>query len=95
MADAPVHPDHRQQLAALKRAEGQVRGIAAMVESGRYCMDILTQLQAVRAALARVEREVLDAHIDACVASAAASDDAAAQREKLAELSEMLRRAIR
>ena len=95
MADVSAHPDHGAQLAALKRAEGQVRGIAAMIESGRYCVDILTQLQAVRAALARVERAVLDAHVDACVADAAASGDAAQQREKLAELSEMLRRAIR
>jgi CsoR family transcriptional regulator, copper-sensing transcriptional repressor len=94
MSDA-AHPDHSRQLAALKRAEGQVRGIATMIESGRYCMDILTQLQAVRAALARVEREVLDGHIDACVAGAAASGDEVAQREKLAELTELLRRAIR
>lgn len=95
MTDAPAHPDHRAQLAALKRAEGQVRGIATMIESGRYCMDILTQLQAVRAALARVERDVLDAHIDACVDGAAASGNGVEQRQKLAELSEMLRRAIR
>ncbi|HTI31807.1 MAG TPA: metal-sensitive transcriptional regulator [Sphingomonas sp.] len=94
MADS-AHPDHSRQLAALKRAEGQVRGIAAMIESGRYCMDILTQLQAVRAALARVERDVLDAHIDACVADAVAGGDEAAQREKVNELSELLRRAIR
>ena len=91
----PTHADHRQQLAALKRAEGQVRGIAAMVESRRYCMDILTQLQAVRAALARVERDVLEAHVSACVTDAARSGDDAAQRQKLTELTELLKRAMR
>lgn len=75
--------------------EGQVRGIASMVEDGRYCVDILTQLQAARAALARIEREILDDHANACVAAAAASDDKDAQREKLGELTELLRRAIR
>ncbi len=53
--------DHRAQLAHLSRIEGQVRGIAAMIADDRYCVDILTQLQAVRAALARVERDILDA----------------------------------
>ena len=72
-----------------------MRGIAAMVENGRYCVDILTQLQAARAALARIERDILDDHANACVAAAAASDDKDAQRAKLNELTELLRRAIK
>lgn len=72
-----------------------MRGVAAMIENGRYCVDILTQLQAARAALARIEREILDAHANACVAGAMASGDADDQRAKLAELTELLRRAIR
>ena len=83
MAEASTHPDHRKQLGRLRRVEGQVRGIAAMVEDGRYCVDILTQLQAARAALARIEREILDDHANACVAAAAASGDPDAQREKM------------
>lgn len=79
----------------MRRVEGQVRGIAAMVENGRYCVDILTQLQAARAALARIEREILDDHANACVAAAVASGDPDAQREKMGELTELLRRAIR
>lgn len=95
-SDAPIaHADHRKQLGRLRRVEGQVRGIAAMVEDGRYCVDILTQLQAARAALARIERDILDDHANACVAAAAASHDKEAQREKLGELTELLRRAIR
>ena len=93
----PDHPhaDHRKQLGRLHRVEGQVRGIAAMVEDGRYCIDILTQLQAARAALARIEREVLDDHAAACVAEAVASGDPDAQRAKLRELTKLLRRALR
>ncbi len=87
--------DHRAQLARLRRVEGQVRGIAAMIGGGRYCVDILTQLQAARAALARIEREVLDAHVATCVAAATASGDAAAQAQKTAELLALLRRALR
>ncbi len=94
--DHPSHrPDHSRQLPRLRRIEGQVRGVAAMVESGRYCVDILTQLQATRAALARVEREILDDHVGACVTQAAASGDAEATRVKMAELTELLRRSVR
>ncbi len=88
------HADHRAQLGRLRRVEGQVRGIAAMVEDGRYCIDILTQLQAARAALARIERDVLDAHAAACVADAVASGDPEARRAKLDELAQLLRRAL-
>ena len=75
--------------------EGQVRGIAAMIGQGRYCVDILTQLQAARAALARIERDILDTHAGACVAAAAASGDAEAAAAKLAELTKLLKQAIR
>jgi len=89
------HADHKRQLPRLRRIEGQVRGIAGMVDDGRYCLDILTQLQAARAALARVEREILDDHVGACVAAATASGDMAATQLKLSELTELLRRALR
>lgn len=87
--------DHRRQLTRLRRVEGQVRGIAQMVEQGRYCVDILTQLQAARAALASIERDVLEVHANACVATAVNSGDAALQAEKLDELMTLLRRAMK
>ena len=90
----PSHADHRAQLTRLKRIEGQVRGVAAMVEADRYCVDILTQLQAVRAALARVERDILDSHVGHCVASAAVGDSTE-QAAKMAELTALLKRAMR
>lgn len=86
--------DHRAQLAQLGRIEGQVRGVAAMISDDRYCVDILTQLQAVRAALARVERDILDSHVGHCVA-AAANGPPEAQAEKIAELTALLKRAMR
>lgn len=93
--DPSPYPDHKKQLGRLRRVEGQVRGIAAMVEDGRYCVDILTQLQAARPALARIEREILDNHAAACVTSAVMPGDPNAQREKMEELTELLRRALR
>ena len=79
----------------LSRIEGQVRGLARMVEEDRYCIDILTQLQAVRAALSRVESEVLKDHMDHCVMGAIAGDDLADRKAKASELIELLSRASR
>jgi DNA-binding FrmR family transcriptional regulator len=91
---ATGHADHRAQLPRLKRVEGQVRGIAGMIENGRYCVDVLAQLAAARAALARIERDVLDAHASACVAAAIASQNSDEQAARLAELTGLLRRAM-
>lgn len=66
-----------------------------MIEEDRYCIDIVTQISAVRAALRRVEREVLQEHIGHCVEHAIVSGDAAEQRQKIAELMELLGRATR
>jgi DNA-binding FrmR family transcriptional regulator len=77
----------------LNRVEGQVRGIARMVEDDRYCIDVLTQIQAVRAALAKVEREMLKAHLDHCIESAIVGGDADEQRQKATELITLLDRA--
>ena len=70
----------------LSRIEGQVRGLAQMVEEDRYCIDILQQFQAVKAALAKTETEILKNHAACCVAEAIASGDAEDQRQKFAEL---------
>jgi DNA-binding FrmR family transcriptional regulator len=73
-------------LKRLSRIEGQVRGLARMVDEDRYCIDIVTQLSAVRAALRRVEEEVLRDHVAHCVEHAISSGDADEQRRKVAEL---------
>ena len=77
----------------LNRIEGQVRGVARMVEEDRYCIDVLTQIQAVRAALAKVESEMLKAHLGHCIESAIVSGDRNEQRKKAAELITLLDRA--
>src|SRR3546814_12901033 len=66
----------------LNRIAGQVRGIAQMIEDGRYCIDILTQLQAVKSGLARVESEVLKDHADTCVAEAIASGNESSEERR-------------
>jgi DNA-binding FrmR family transcriptional regulator len=79
----------------LNRIEGQVRGIARMVEDGRYCIDVLTQLRAVRAAVARVETEMLKDHLNHCIESAIVRGDADEQRRKAAELIQLMERSAR
>ena len=73
----------------LRRIEGQVRGIDRMIEEERYCIDVLTQLQAVKAALAKVEDAILNDHAATCVLAAIETGDRAEQREKFAELIEL------
>ena len=79
----------------LSRIEGQVRGLSKMVEEDRYCIDIVTQISAVRAALRRVEEEVLRDHVAHCVEHAITSGNKADQREKIAELMAVIGRADR
>lgn len=79
----------------LRRIEGQVRGIAQMVESDRYCIDILTQIQAVKAALSRAESEILKRHAACCVAEAIDSGDADEQARKFGELVDLFEKAKR
>ncbi len=77
----------------LSRIEGQVRGISRMVEEDRYCIDIMTQIAAVRAALKRVEEEILRDHAAHCIEHAIASGNQDEQRKKVAELLEVIARA--
>jgi DNA-binding FrmR family transcriptional regulator len=80
-------------IARLNRVEGQVRGLVKMVVADRYCIDVVDQVQAVIAALKKVEGEILKDHISHCVEHAISSGDKKAQREKVNELVETLSRA--
>lgn len=82
-------------LKRLSRIEGQVRGLSRMVEEDRYCIDIVTQVSAVRAALKRFEEEILREHIAHCVEHAIVSGDADEQRRKVSELMDVLARSSR
>ena len=79
-------------LKRLSRIEGQVRGLSRMVEEERYCIDVITQLSAVRAALRRVEQEILHDHVGHCVKHAMRSNDREDQERKIRELMDVLAR---
>jgi CsoR family transcriptional regulator, copper-sensing transcriptional repressor len=82
-------------VARLKRIEGQVRGLTRMVEDGRYCIDVAHQIEAVRAALARTETEMLKAHLAHCIEGAITRGDVGEQRKKAAELIDLLEKTSR
>ena len=79
----------------LRRIEGQVGGLLRMVQEDRYCVDVLTQINAVRAALHKVEQEILRDHVAHCVANAFASGDVLDQRRKVEELVDTVGRMTR
>ena len=76
----------------LNRIEGQVKGLSRMLESDRYCIDILHQIQATKAALTKVETELLRAHARDCVDEALEQGSLEAQREKIVELVDLFER---
>ncbi|OUU74244.1 MAG: hypothetical protein CBC29_08935 [Methylococcaceae bacterium TMED69] len=61
------HPNHKDKLPSIKRIEGQVKGIAKMVEEERYCIDILNQIKAIKNSISAVERKILQTHLRGCV----------------------------
>ena len=82
-------------LKRLSRIEGQVRGLSRMLEEDRYCIDVVTQIAAVRAALRKVEEQVLRDHVGHCVEQAITSGNADEQRQKISELMAVLARSER
>lgn len=82
----------QKALKNLNRVEGQVRGIAKMVEDERYCIDIVTQIEAARAALARIESDLLRQHLGHCVHKAMNSKNTAEQEKVIEELVGVFRR---
>lgn len=87
--------DLSQTLNRLARIEGQIRGIAQMVNDDRYCIDILHQMQAVKAALVKVESGILKDHAAHCVAHAIASADPNEQHKKFSELIDLFEKTKR
>lgn len=86
------HPDHTAELNRIKRIMGQLDGIRRMIEDGRYCGDILTQVKAVHSALRGLESSVLTRHLQHCVRDAFASDDQAAADARVEEIVQLFRR---
>jgi CsoR family transcriptional regulator, copper-sensing transcriptional repressor len=86
------HPSHENNLASLRRIEGQVRGIQRMIEERKYCIDILTQISAVKGALTRVEDEVLNKHLDMCVTEAMQAKSLKEKQIKIDEIKAVIRK---
>ncbi len=72
--------------ARLKRVAGQVAGVQRMVDGDRYCVDVLMQISAARAALAKVSKMLLESHIRTCVSAAFESEDEGERAAKVQEL---------
>jgi len=102
--DAPAqhhgyHADKSALERRLKRIEGQVRGVAKMVDEDKYCIDILTQISAINAALHKVSVQLIDDHIGHCVVDAAKSSiergDPSIVQDKIAEATAAISRLVR
>jgi DNA-binding FrmR family transcriptional regulator len=84
------NPDHQDNMVALRRIEGQVRGIQRMIEDRQYCVDILNQIHAVKGALARVEERILQKHFQSCVTTAIMGSSEKEKQQKLDEIFKLI-----
>jgi len=77
-------------LVALRRIEGQVRGVQKMIENRKYCIDILNQISAIRGALARVEERILEKHFQHCLTEAVKRSSEKEKQQKLNEILKLI-----
>ncbi len=84
--------DHSGQIPRLNRIEGQIRGITKMIQDGRYCVDILTQIRSASSALAKVQENIFKGHLESCVRDSLTGDDALDRQKKVDEILEILSR---
>jgi len=68
------HPSHKEHLSSIKRIEGQIRGIAKMIEDEKYCIDILNQIKAIKNSLISVEGKILKKHLQECIKESLSGD---------------------
>jgi DNA-binding FrmR family transcriptional regulator len=85
-------PSHRDDLARLRRIEGQVKGVQKMIAEDRYCIDILTQLDAVSGAIRKVSEHILQRHLRSCVHDSLATGPRADRERKIEEIVDLLGR---
>ena len=91
-ANKELYPNHEEQLNRLSKIEGQLRGVRRMIEDRRYCIDIVSQIKAINAALKQVQMGVLEKHIHHCVAESLNSRKPEIFEEKVTEIIEVLGR---
>lgn len=80
------HPSHREDLVRLRRIKGQIEGVERMIEENRYCMDIVSQIRSIMAALRSAEGLVMERHLRHCVSDAINAKDERLTEEKINEL---------
>ncbi len=85
------NPSHTSQIPRLNRAIGQLEGVKRMIDEGRYCVDIMTQLRAARSALKTIELGILELHMGACVADACGKNEKL-KKERIGEVMELLKK---
>ena len=83
---------HSENIDRLSRIEGQIKGVKRMIDDGEYCIDIITQVQAARAALQSVSKAILEKHLKHCVAAALETRDVAEVGKKLDEIRTAIKR---
>ena len=86
-----ANPSHQDNVISLKRIEGQIRGIQKMIEGRKYCIDILNQIRAVKAAIGRVEEKILEKHFQHCVTDAVTDGSEEDRQQKLDEVLKLIR----
>jgi len=84
------NPSHTDNLVSLRRIEGQVRGVQKMIEQQKYCIDILTQIAAIKGALGRVEEKILEKHFQNCVTEAVTGTSKKEKQKKLDEILKLI-----
>ena len=89
------NPDHQDNIVALKRIEGQVRGVQRMIEDREYCVDILNQIHAVKGAISSVEEKILQKHFMHCVTVAIMGSSEKEKQQKLDEILKLINRTRR
>ncbi len=84
------NPSHKDNMLALRRIEGQVRGVQGMIAKRKYCIDILTQIHAIKGALSRVEEKILEKHFEHCVAEAIKGTSDEEKQQKMDEILKLI-----
>ncbi len=87
-----AHTTHEKELAALRKIEGQVRGLQRMIEEKRYCIDIVIQIHAAVNALYRVAEQIFSRHLHHCVTDAFSGRSVREKTEKIEEIMEVMKR---
>ena len=85
-----TNPSHVDNIVALRRIEGQVRGVQRMIEERKYCIDILNQIYAVKGALGRVEKKILEKHFRNCVTEAVKGSSEKEKQQKMDEIFKLI-----